>query len=108
MPSIPSSDYSNSSIPTAKTVVVPGEPNTKRQIRKITYTNNAGAEATIDLYINATGADEVRFVNSKKIAYQQTWSCIDAEGHVLEQNGTISIKSNIADIALVITTIYIT
>jgi len=94
--------YSSASIAAAKTEVVSAKGNTKRIIRKATFTNNSGAALTVDLYIDPTGAAEVQIADTKVLADQETWSCPDIEGHILEAAGTIDATASGAGIALVI------
>lgn len=98
----PSSLYSSASMPTTKTEVISAEANTKRIIRKATFTNNSGGALTFDLYIDPTGAAEVQLCDTKAIADQETISIADIEGHILEAAGTVDIASSGAGIDCVI------
>lgn len=98
----PASLYSSASIPTTKTEIVSAESNTKRIIRKATFTNNSGGALTVDFYFDPTGAAEVMLADAKSLADQEVWSCPDIEGHILEAAGTIDVTASGAGIDLVI------
>ena len=104
----PSNLYASASITAAKTEVVAAETGTKRIIRKATFTNNTGGVLTVDLFIDPTGAAEVQVADTKSLADAETWSCPDAEGHVLEAAGTIDAGASGAGIDLVISGVKIT
>lgn len=104
----PASFYSTASAPTAKTEVVSAATATKRVIRKATFCNNSGSTLTFDLYIDPTGAQEVQIVDTKTLVDKETWSCPDAEGHVLNAAGTIDIAVSIAGLDVAISGINVT
>ena len=96
----PSHEYSTESMPTSKTQVVGIRSNTKRAITKITFINNSGGVRIVQLYMNLSGAQEIPFLIDKQLANKETWSCMDAESQVLEQNGTISVSADGANVCL--------
>jgi hypothetical protein len=104
----PATLYSSASIAVAKTEVVEAESNTIRIIRRATFTNNSGGTLTVDLYIDPSGSVEVQVADTKVLIDRETWSCPDAEGHVLEAAGTIDVTASGAGIDLVITGIKVT
>lgn len=99
----PSNLYASASITAAKTEIIGAELNTKRIIRKATFTNNSGGSLTVGLYIDPTGSAEMQIADTKTLTDQETWSCPDIEGHVLEAAGTIDAEASGAGIDLIIT-----
>jgi hypothetical protein len=104
----PDNLYASASIPTTKTEVISAEANTKRIIRKATFTNNSGGALTLDIYIDPTGSAEAQIADTKSLADQETWSCPDLEGHVLQASGTIDLGSSGAGIDCIISGIKVT
>ena len=104
----PSNLYAIASVPTVKTQVVGPDPSTIRILRKATFTNNSGGTLTVDLYIDPSGSSEVQIADAKALVDQETWSCPDIEGHILNQNGTVDVTASGAGIDLVISGIDVT
>lgn len=94
--------YAYASIPTIKTDIINAEGSTQRVIRKATFTNNSGATVTVDLYIKPDGVNEIRIADTKVLVATETWSCPDAEGHILEAAGTMAVVASAANVELVI------
>lgn len=108
MASIPTYGYASASIPIVKTKIISVTPTAKRLLRKLTFINNSGGPLTVDLWVDQTGITEVQFLNTKTIANLQTWSSIDIEGHVLEPNGVVWVAASGHNMAMMISTIYVT
>lgn len=108
MASTPRYAYANASTPTIKTQIVAGDGTNKLLIRKVTFINNSGGPLTVNLWLDSPGTIEVLFIPSKTISHFQIWSCIDIEGHVIEANGNLSVKASGANLAMVVSTIFIT
>lgn len=104
----PANFYSNASIPAVKTEIISADANTVRIIRKATFTNNSGGTLTVDFYIDPTGAAEIQIADTKVLIDQETWSCPDIEGHILEAAGTVDVTASGAGIDLVISGINVT
>ena len=100
MASIASSLYADASIPIVKTEIISAEANTRRILRKATFTNHSGLSRVISLYIEPDGSNEVQIVDSKVLVDQETWSCPDIESHVLEFTGTASVSADGTNVAL--------
>lgn len=100
--------YSSGSLTASKTEVISAVTNTKRIIRKATFTNTSGGALTVDIYVDPTGLTEVQIVDTKILADQETWSCPDLEGHILEADGTVDITASGAGIDCVISGVNVT
>lgn len=108
MASTPRFAYANASIPIVKSQIVIGDGTNKLLIRKVTFINNSGGPLTVNLWLDSPGTIEVLFLPTKTISNLQTWSCIDIEGHVIEANGILSVQASSANLAMVVSTIFIT
>jgi len=102
MASVPSNLYADSSIPIVKTEIIAAEANTRRILRRATFTNISGSQRIIDLYIEPDGATEVQIVASKTLVDQETWSCPDCESQVLEFTGNLSVNADGTGVTLII------
>lgn len=107
MASIPKHAYTNASLPTVKTQIITGDGINKSLIRKVTFINNSGGPLTVNLWLDSSGTIEVLFLPSKTISNLQTWSCIDIEGHVIEANGKMFVQASGINLAMVVSTIFI-
>lgn len=104
----PSNLYASASGPTVKTEVISAETATKRIIRKATFTNNSGGTLQVDMYFDPTGVLETQIVDQKSIIDQESWSCPDIEGHILEAAGTIDLTISGAGMDVLISGVKVT
>lgn len=66
--------------------------NTKTVIRRATFCNTTANARLVTIYKIPNGGTAVAsttFVKDKVLGPNETWSCVDLEGHVLEANGFI-------------------
>lgn len=66
--------------------------NTKTVIKRLTFCNTSANAVTVTLYLvpSAGAAGDANTIAKTKTMFGgETWSCPDAEGHVLEAGGTI-------------------
>jgi hypothetical protein len=73
--------------------------NTKCVIKRLTFCNTSSdpCAATIHLVTSGGSAVDSNTITKTKTLYPaETWSCPDAEGHVLEAGGTIQALASAA------------
>ena len=104
----PSPLYSSASGPTTKTEVISAETSTTRIIRKATFTNNSGGTLNVDIYVDPTGSQEVQIADTHTLVDQETWSCPDIEGHILNASGTVDLTISGAGMDIVISGVKVT
>ena len=66
-------------------------------IHKMTFTNKEATAATVTIYLVPSGSsasNAYAVANQHSIASEETWSCPDVEGHVLDTGDTIEYFCN--------------
>lgn len=66
--------------------------NTKCVVKRLTFCNTASDPRAVTLYLvpSASSAEDANTITKTKVLYPaETWSCPDAEGHIIEAGGTI-------------------
>jgi hypothetical protein len=79
--------------------------NTKCVVKRLTFTNTDTVPRAITIHLvpSAGSAADANTITKTKTLYPaETWSCPDAEGHVLEAGGTVQA---LADSATAVTII---
>jgi hypothetical protein len=73
--------------------------NTKCIVKRLTLCNTSATPATATIYLIASGgsaSDSNTITKTKTLYPAETWSCPDAEGHVLEAGGFIQALASAA------------
>ena len=68
----------------------------KTQIHKLTFTNTQIAAVTVTAHLvpsGGTASDANIIADAHPIEANGTWSCPDAEGHIIEAGGSIQYKA---------------
>lgn len=66
--------------------------NTKCVVKRLTFCNTSSDPRAVTLHLAPSGvlAGDANTITKTKVLYpSETWSCPDAEGHILEAGGTI-------------------
>jgi hypothetical protein len=74
-------------------------------LRRLTFTNTSAGAVTVTLYLVPSGGsagDSTTLSKTKSLAAAESWSCPDAEGHVMAAGGTVqALASSATSITLI-------
>lgn len=92
-----SGDYVTSSVSTGYTA----PSGVVSQIHRLTFSNSHSSAVTVTVYLVSSGdsvSNAAVISNQHSLGSGETWSCPDAEGHVLTAGGTIQYVASTTNV----------